>query len=233
MCGRSCTRACFEVQLCWHALYLSSLKTACPTMVPVATSAWSRFAAVSFNPKGAMYSFPSWCSEKVFFSSWAGVARGARGAHSRCRFVLEPLIHFIPDSLTYSVHLFLKRQCDGTLGARRDGRGAPGSRGSARATRRCRLLQSPRRSDGVQPPRATDGRQRWAAGWRSANPMASAAPAGAALSPRCRWLQPECTAWPPRSSKNGSRDLGLGNFGGNATRRKAPWRCTVSAPNQA
>jgi arylsulfatase A-like enzyme len=36
-------------------------------------------------------------------------------ARSHCRFVL-PLIHFIPDSLTYSVALFLKRQCDRTLG---------------------------------------------------------------------------------------------------------------------
>ena len=32
-------------------------------------------------------------------------------ARSHCRFVL-PLIHFIPDLLTYTVHLFLKRQCD-------------------------------------------------------------------------------------------------------------------------
>ena len=33
---------------------------------------------------------------------------------SHCRFV-PPLIHFIPYSLTYSVPLFLKRQCDRTL----------------------------------------------------------------------------------------------------------------------
>ena len=32
-------------------------------------------------------------------------------ARSHCRFVL-PLIHFTPDSLTYSVPVFLKRQCD-------------------------------------------------------------------------------------------------------------------------
>jgi hypothetical protein len=32
-------------------------------------------------------------------------------AQSHCRFV-PPLIHFIPDSLTYSVPCFLKRQCD-------------------------------------------------------------------------------------------------------------------------
>jgi hypothetical protein len=32
------------------------------------------------------------------------------------RFVL-PLIRFLPSSLTYSVPLFLKRQCDRTLGA--------------------------------------------------------------------------------------------------------------------
>ena len=36
-------------------------------------------------------------------------------ARSHCRFV-PPLIHFIPDSLTQSVPLFLKRQCDRTLG---------------------------------------------------------------------------------------------------------------------
>jgi hypothetical protein len=30
-----------------------------------------------------------------------------------------PLIRFIPDSLTYSVPLFLKRQCDRTLGGAR------------------------------------------------------------------------------------------------------------------
>jgi hypothetical protein len=35
-------------------------------------------------------------------------------AWSDCRFAL-PLIHFIPYSLTYSVPLFLKRQCDRTL----------------------------------------------------------------------------------------------------------------------
>jgi hypothetical protein len=32
---------------------------------------------------------------------------------SHCHFVLSP-IHFIPDLLTYSVPLFLKRQCDRT-----------------------------------------------------------------------------------------------------------------------
>jgi hypothetical protein len=43
---------------------------------------------------------------------------GANRARSHCRFAL-PLIHFIPDSLTYSVPLFLERQCDRTLGAKR------------------------------------------------------------------------------------------------------------------
>jgi hypothetical protein len=37
--------------------------------------------------------------------------RPAFRARSQCRFVL-PFIHFTPDSLTYSVPLFLKRQCD-------------------------------------------------------------------------------------------------------------------------
>jgi hypothetical protein len=40
---------------------------------------------------------------------------GPPRARAHCRSVL-PLVHFIPDSLTYSVLLFLKRQCDRTLG---------------------------------------------------------------------------------------------------------------------
>jgi hypothetical protein len=40
----------------------------------------------------------------------------------RIRFVL-PLIHFIPYVRTYSVHLFLKRQCDRTLPPARRARG--------------------------------------------------------------------------------------------------------------
>ena len=47
------------------------------------------------------------------------LAAGGHRARSYCRFVL-PLIHFIPGSLTYSVPLFLKRQCDRTLGAHPD-----------------------------------------------------------------------------------------------------------------
>ena len=42
-------------------------------------------------------------------------SNGKFRARSHCRFVL-PLIHFIPDSLTYSAPEFLKRQCDRTLG---------------------------------------------------------------------------------------------------------------------
>ena len=41
--------------------------------------------------------------------------RGPTRARSHCRFGLR-LIRFIPDSLRYSVPLFLKRQCDRTLG---------------------------------------------------------------------------------------------------------------------
>ena len=40
---------------------------------------------------------------------------GRSRARSHCRFVL-PLIHFILESLIYSVPLFLKRRCDRTLG---------------------------------------------------------------------------------------------------------------------
>ena len=51
----------------------------------------------------------------------AGAARGGqRRARSQCRFVL-PVTHFIPDSLTYSVPIFLKRRCDRTLGQRAPG----------------------------------------------------------------------------------------------------------------
>jgi hypothetical protein len=60
---------------------------------------------------------------------------GARRARSRRRFVLLR-IHFIPCSLTYSVPLFLKRQCDRTLGVQpRRGRGLrhPRRRGGGRA----------------------------------------------------------------------------------------------------
>ena len=35
-------------------------------------------------------------------------------ARSQCRFA-PPLIHFIPELLTYSVSLFLERQCDRSL----------------------------------------------------------------------------------------------------------------------
>jgi hypothetical protein len=48
--------------------------------------------------------------------------RSGRRARSHCRFAL-PLIRFIPESLTYSAPLFLKRQCDRTLGLRQPRRG--------------------------------------------------------------------------------------------------------------
>jgi hypothetical protein len=51
-----------------------------------------------------------------------GGARGGRirggggGARARLHYrFAPPLIHFIPDSLTYSVPLCLRRQCDRTL----------------------------------------------------------------------------------------------------------------------
>ena len=47
------------------------------------------------------------------------LAKGAgRGARSHCRFV-PPRVHFIPYLLTYSLSLFLKRQCDRILAGRR------------------------------------------------------------------------------------------------------------------
>ena len=49
-----------------------------------------------------------------------GQGSGTLRARSHCRFA-PPFIHFIiiPDSLTYSVPLFLKRQCDRTPGTLR------------------------------------------------------------------------------------------------------------------
>ena len=58
-----------------------------------------------------------WRSERGFHRRGVRVLtrRGGLWARSHCRFVLL-LIQFIPDLLTYSVPLFLKRQCDRTLG---------------------------------------------------------------------------------------------------------------------
>ena len=56
---------------------------------------------------------------------------------SDCHFAVQ-LSHFIPNSRTYSVLLFLKRQCERTLGAQR-----------ARA--RERGLRAPRRQGGLNP----------------------------------------------------------------------------------
>ena len=86
--------------------------------------------------------------------------RGYSRARSHCRFVL-PLIHFIPYPLTYPVHLFLKRQCDRTLGALRR---APHA-GSLR--RRPRLRVGLRR---LRPPRQQESRGQALAGLSSPTP---------------------------------------------------------------
>jgi hypothetical protein len=57
-----------------------------------------------------------------------------RRARLHYRFV-PPLIHCTPDSLIYSVPLFLKRQCDRTLG----GRPPALHRGARRTVRRPRV----------------------------------------------------------------------------------------------
>jgi hypothetical protein len=57
----------------------------------------------------------------------AAAQHGRRRARSYCRFIL-PLIKFIPYSLTYSVPLFMKRQCDRILGRRLPERRRPGAR---------------------------------------------------------------------------------------------------------
>ena len=78
--------------------------------------------------------------------------RGIGRARSHCRVVL-PVIHFIPDLLTYSVPLFLKRQCDRTLGigrgprSRHEPAGRPDAsrvRGAPRRGPPGRVFQRPR-----------------------------------------------------------------------------------------
>ena len=62
--------------------------------------------------------------------------RGSARARPRCRFVLLR-IHFIPGLLTYSVPLFLRRQCDRTPGSRiaRTSKGARSRAGGCRMER--------------------------------------------------------------------------------------------------
>jgi hypothetical protein len=65
--------------------------------------------------------------------------QGLARARSHCRFV-PPLIHFTPDSLRDLVPLFLKRQCDRTLGLP-----AAGARGGQRVPRRVGAFPGHRR----------------------------------------------------------------------------------------
>jgi hypothetical protein len=72
---------------------------------------------------------PKWARDVVdaraaagrYWPSLGALAGVECRARSHRRFAL-PLSHFIPESLTYSVPLFLKRQCDRTLGRARRGR---------------------------------------------------------------------------------------------------------------
>jgi hypothetical protein len=59
-----------------------------------------------------------------------GYSPGGSGALPHCRFA-PPLIHFTPDSLTISVPLLLKQQCDRTLGGSADTFASGYSRGAA------------------------------------------------------------------------------------------------------
>jgi hypothetical protein len=59
------------------------------------------------------------------------LCEGGDRARSHCRSVL-PLIHCIPDSLTYSVPLFMKRRCDRTLGGPRPAAAAEPGRAAGR-----------------------------------------------------------------------------------------------------
>ena len=81
-----------------------------------------------------------------------------RRARLHCRFVL-PLIRFIPDSLTYPVPLFLKRQCDRTLAVHPEGCEAEDQRlGRPAAARRRRpAVERPARRVVGQPHGAEAG----------------------------------------------------------------------------
>ena len=91
--------------------------------------------AIDCDPSGCPIERRAACGPRPGAAVGRGTAEAARGgtrARSHCRFV-QPLIHFIPDSLTYSVPLFLKRQCNRTLGGARRGLAA---RQARRAVRR-------------------------------------------------------------------------------------------------
>jgi hypothetical protein len=73
-----------------------------PTILNWVSTRFDRYAAqVIFEP--------------MSMHSASRCVNGQSRARLHCRFV-PPLIHFIPVSLTYSVPLFLKGQCDQTLG---------------------------------------------------------------------------------------------------------------------
>jgi hypothetical protein len=67
-------------------------------------------------PRGSGAPLHSAARELTAARPWAASRGGSIRARSHSRFVL-PLIRFIPDALTYSVPLLLKRQCDPTLGS--------------------------------------------------------------------------------------------------------------------
>jgi hypothetical protein len=69
------------------------------------------------------------------------VQSGGSRARSHCCFA-PPLIRFIPDSLTYSVPLFLKRQCDRTLGGSERHEAPDDGDGGDRAAERQTLVGS-------------------------------------------------------------------------------------------
>ena len=76
----------------------------------------------------------------------AGGEGGEVRARSHCRFV-QPPIHFIPDALTYSVPVFLKRQCDRTPGG-----GAHGDAAFVVGVETHPVLQRPNDGDHLVPP---------------------------------------------------------------------------------
>ena len=124
-------------------------------------------------------------------------AGGDARARSRCRFAL-PLIHFIPDSRTYSVSLFLKRRCDRTLGAADADGGDHLSLGASVLS--FSLFGPPRCS-----PMANGSRRAfYLQSWHS------------------------CNACSARRTQVRQRVLAEGSSGGGGGGRGAPWRCQQS-----
>ena len=93
------------------ALSLEKIRVNMPTVFTVAIGSTDEAKKVAASRLLAM-------SPKDIEQQCSSIIQGGLRVRLHCRFVL-PLINCTPESLTYSVPLFLKRQCDRTLGGLR------------------------------------------------------------------------------------------------------------------